>query len=75
MRKRYIKVVVIILLCLVAVLLIWNLTDCATLRVGGKTAEISFRDSWRLRSLLIMEKTDFIELACGFSEKKTKNGK
>jgi len=71
MRKKHIKVVVIILLCLVAVLLIWNLTDCATLRVGGKTAELSFSDSWQLRSLLIMEKTDFIEYGCGFSENRS----
>ena len=39
MRKKNIKVVVIIFLCLIAVLLIGNFTDCATLRVGNKTAD------------------------------------
>ena len=71
MRKKHIKVVYFILLFLVAVLLIWNLTDCATLRVGGKTAELSFIDSWQLRSLLTMKKTDFIEYGCGFSENRS----
>ena len=68
MRKKNIKVVVIILLCLVAVLLIWNLTDCATMRVGNQTVDISFGDRLQLRWLLLMKETDFHGYACGFSE-------
>lgn len=68
MRKKNIKVAVIILLCLVAVLLIWNLTDCATLHIGSQTADISFGDSLQLRWLLLMKETQFHEYACGFSE-------
>ena len=71
MKKAHISIVIGILLCLVAVLLIWNLTDCATLRVGGKTAELSFSDTWQLRSLLLMKETDFIEYGCGFSERRS----
>lgn len=68
MRKKRIKVAVIILLCLAAMLLIWNLTDCATLRVGNKTTDISFGDSIQLHWLLLMKETNFYEYACGFSE-------
>ena len=68
MRKTYIKLFVIIIRCLIALLLIWNLTDGATLRVGNKTADISFGDSLQLRWLLLMQKTNFFEYGCGFSE-------
>ena len=68
MRKKNIKVVVIIFLCLIAVLLIGNFTDCVTLRVGNKTADISLGDSLQLRWLLLMKETNFYEYACGFSE-------
>lgn len=68
MRKKYIKIVVITLLCLAAVLLIWNLTDHATLCMGNRTTDLSFDDSWQLRQLLLMEKTDFSTYGCGFSE-------
>ncbi len=68
MRRKYIKVVVIIILCLVAVLFIWNLTDGVTLRIGNKTADISFGDRLQLRWLLLMKETQFHEYACGFSE-------
>ena len=68
MKKKITITLVTLLVCLLTVLLIWNLTDCATLHIGGKTAKLPFSDSWQIRSLLIMEKTDFIELACGFSE-------
>ena len=66
--RKSIKIVIIVLLCLVALLLIWHLTDCATLRVGNEETNISFRDSWQLRWLLLMKKTDFQEYGCGFSE-------
>ena len=71
MRTIHISIVIGILLCLVAVLLIWNLTDCATLRVGGKTAELSFSDTWQLRSLLIVEEHSLAGYGCGFSESRS----
>ena len=71
MKKKIVIASIVLLVCMFAVLLIWNLTDCATLHVGGKTAEIPFSDSWHLRSLLIMKKTDFIEYGCGFSENRS----
>lgn len=70
MRKKQL-IIVGIFLCLVAALLVWSLTDRATLRVGGKTAELSFSDTWQLRSLLTMKETDFITYGCGFSERRS----
>lgn len=62
MKKR--KIVLLVLMCLAAVLLIWNLIAPAQFR--GK--EISFSDSWRIRTLLMIKTTDFIEYGCGYSE-------
>ena len=62
MKKR--KIVLLVLVCLVAVLLIWNLA--APAQFHGK--ELSFGDSWRIRTLLMVKDTDFIEYGCGFSE-------
>lgn len=71
MRKIHISIVIGILLCLVAVLLIWSLTDCATLRAKGKTVELSFSDTWLFRSLLTMKETEFTTYGCGFSESRS----
>ena len=71
MKKKIVIAAAILFVCMIAVLLIWNLTDCATLRVSGKTVELSYIDSWQLRSLLIMKETDFIEYGCGFSERRS----
>ena len=62
MKKR--KIVLLVLVCLVAVLLIWNLA--APAQFHGK--ELSFVDSWRIRTLLMIKTTDFIEYGCGYSE-------
>ena len=70
MRKKQL-IIVGIFLCLVAALLVWSLTDRATLRVGGKTAELSFSDTWQLRSLLTMKETEFTTYGCGFSERRS----
>lgn len=71
MKKKHIGIIIAILLCLVAGLLIWSLTDRATLRVEGKTVELSLSDTWQLRSLLIMKETEFTTYGCGFSEKRS----
>ena len=60
--KRY-KIALIVLLCILAALLIWNLTAPAQFR--GQ--EFSFADSWRIRTLLMVKSTDFIEYGCGYS--------
>ena len=62
MKKR--KIVLLTLACLVAILLIWNLTAPAEY----KDKELSFVDSWRIRTLLMIKTTDFIEYGCGYSE-------
>ena len=58
------KIVLLVLVSLAAVLLIWSLAVPAQFR--GK--ELSFADSWRVRTLLMVKDTDFIEYGCGFSE-------
>lgn len=65
MKKKNVQVVVI-LLCLIAVLLIWNLTDRTSIHNGA--TEISFRDRRQLRRLLLMKETNFYEYGCGFSK-------
>lgn len=67
MKKKLVKTVVIVLIGIIALQLVWSLTDCAVYCAGGKTGEISFVDSLRLRSLLVMKETQFYEYACGFS--------
>lgn len=62
MMKR--KIVLLVLVCLVAALLIWNLVAPAEFQ----GAQLSFADSWRIRSLLTVKSTDFIEYGCGYSE-------
>lgn len=58
------KIVITVLVTIFALLLIWNLTDCAAFQ----NKEMSFSDSVKLRSLLMIKSTDFIEYGCGFSE-------
>ena len=62
MKKR--KIALLILACLVAALLVWNLV--APAQFQGEA--LSFSDSWRIRTLLMIKTTDFIEYGCGFSE-------
>ena len=57
------KIVLIVLASVLAALLIWNLT--APAQFHGQ--EFSFVDSWRIRALLIVKSTDFIEYGCGYS--------
>ena len=61
MKKR---VILIVLASMITALLIWNLTAPAQFQ-GEK---MSFADSWRIRTLLMVKDTDFIEYGCGFSE-------
>ena len=61
------KAVAILLVCILAMLLIWNLTDHATVCVGGRTVEVSISESWQLRTLLLMKETDFVVFGCPFS--------
>lgn len=68
MKKKRTKVLVTILLCFVAAMLIWNLIDSATLRIGNQTENISFIDRLQIRWLLLMKETDFYEYGCDFSE-------
>ena len=58
------KIVITVLVTIVSLLLIWSLTDCAEF----KNQEMSFADSLQIRTLLVLDKTDFIEYGCGFSE-------
>lgn len=58
------KTVVIVILCVLAALVIWNLVAPAVFQGGT----LSFADSWRVRTLLMVKNTDFIEYGCGFSE-------
>ena len=68
MKKKIIKIVSIILLFAVGLLLIWNLTDCATICVADKKFRLSFADSWNLRVLLSPEEYGFGTYGCPFSE-------
>ena len=67
MKKKMVKTVVIVLVCIFALQLVWSLTDRGVYCAGGKTGELSFADSLRMRSLLVMKETQFYEYACGFS--------
>ena len=60
MKKR---IILIVLACILTALLIWNLVTPASFH--GKT--LSFADSWRIRTLLMVKDTDFIEYGCGYS--------
>ena len=42
-----------IIFCSFLVLLVWNLTDCGTLRIGDKCIELSSEDTWRFRKALM----------------------
>lgn len=42
-----------IIFCSFLVLLVWNLTDCGTLRIGDKCIELSAEDTWRFRKALM----------------------
>lgn len=67
-KKKVIKRILIAFAIAFAVFFLWNLTDCASVTANGNTTEISFSDSWRLRCLLSLDKTNFHEYACGFWE-------
>lgn len=64
MSKRRSKAVAIVLVCILAVLLIWNLIEHAEFN----DEELSCLDSWRVRTLLMLKETDFIEYGCPFLE-------
>lgn len=67
MKKKIIIIFGVAILCILTILLILNLTDCATICVEGNSTELSVSDSFKIRSLLMIEKTDFIGYGCGFS--------
>lgn len=67
MKKKALKITLLICGILLVGLLAWSLTDRAVISVAGQTAEASFSDSWALRALLQMQKTDFTKYGCGFS--------
>ena len=66
MKKRVTKILLLIFGVLLAGLLIWNLTDCATVSIDGQTAEISFANSWKLRTALIPKEIHFDGAGCPF---------
>lgn len=68
MKKDFIKIAAIAIIALALILVIWNLTDCASLNAGGKTAHLNFADSWRLRLSLLIDSTDSPDHSCGFTE-------
>lgn len=53
MKGKAWKIVALVCALLVAGLLIWNLTDRATVFVDGAPAKVSLSKSWKLRSLLV----------------------
>ena len=67
MKKKIIQVISIVVLCALGLLLIWNLTDCATLCVADQKVEQTFADSWKMRMLLGVEKYEFTTYGCPFS--------
>ena len=68
MKKAYVTVVVIVVVVfLFAGLLIWNLTDCATL-CGSRSIEMSWEDTEQLRELLQVREIHFEGAACGFRD-------
>lgn len=68
MKKKTAKTFALLLLAFLALLLIWNLTDCATVYIGEQKADLSFSESWKIRSLLSAKKYEFIQYGCPFSE-------
>ena len=62
MKKH--KIALIVIVCIIVFLLIWNLTAPAEF----EDKELSFVDSWRIRTLLMIKTTDFIEYGCGYSQ-------
>lgn len=69
MRKKILTVTAVVVLATVAVWLLWNLTDCATLRLGDKSTELSFSESWQVRLNLIPKQISLGGYCCPFSEK------
>lgn len=67
-HRKWLKAVIIFLVCITITLLVWNLTDCAVLVDDNQTAEISYDDSQRLRKLLSVERIQGGPLRCMFSE-------
>ena len=67
-HRKWLKTVIVFLVCTIIALLVWNLTDCAVLVDDNQTAEISYDDSQRLRKLLSVEKIHGGPLRCMFSE-------
>lgn len=66
MKKRVVKILLLVFGVILAGLLIWNLTDRATVSIDGQTAEISFADSWKLRTALIPKEIHFDGAGCPF---------
>ena len=68
MKKKYLKPAIMILLCAVALALLWNLSDRGTLQAKGQRTELSFIDSWRLRFSLMSKQTEKPAHECGFGQ-------
>ncbi len=70
-RMLVMKKVFKYLLIFIAVALIgfsiWHFTDSATINEGGKAVDVSFADSWQLRSSLLLHSTGGYEYRCGFA--------
>jgi len=66
MKKKVGKILLLVLGIILAGLLIWNLTDCATVSIDGQTAKVSFADSWKLRTALIPKEIHFDGAGCPF---------
>jgi len=67
MKKKVGKILLLVLGIILAGLLIWNLTDCATVSIDGQTAKVSFADSWKLRTALIPKEIHFDGAGCHFT--------
>ncbi len=76
MKRKALIVAVLALACGFAAVLVWRLTDCATVYMDGETTKLSFTDSWRFRKVLARDPEKsvgggfgcFTNYGCGFSE-------
>lgn len=67
MKKNLLKIAFFICGAVLAALLIWKLTDPATVTVDGQSTQVSFAESWQLRAALMADSICFDGAGCPFS--------
>lgn len=67
MKKNLLKIAFFICGAVLAALVIWKLTDPATVTVNGQSTRVSFSESWQLRTALMGDAICFDGAGCPFS--------